>query len=99
MSLALKSTAGVFSNTNEKSDKGFMTSETGDCHLRCAILVRAVGWALISYFQVYDDVPILTFQITTGSLNPWGVQISAFVHMIEIIILSLSYHTTKLKFF
>lgn len=48
MSLALKSIAGVFSDTNEKSDKGFMTSETGDCHLGCAILVRAVGWALIN---------------------------------------------------
>ena len=58
MSLALKSIAGVFSNTNQKSGKGFTTSETGDCHLECAILVRAVGWALICNFQVYYDVPI-----------------------------------------
>ena len=58
MSLALKSMAGVFSNTIEKSGKGFKTSETGDCKLGCAIRVCAVGWALICNFQIYDDVPI-----------------------------------------
>ena len=68
MSLALKSIAGVFSNTNDKSDKGFMTSETWDCHLGCAIPVRAVGWALISNIQVYDDVSSSNFNLSDYNL-------------------------------